>query len=161
MNVDRILDTLNRHQVAYILIGGMNFVFRHAPQTTFDVDLWIDDTTENLSRCEKALGELQAQWGISEADWDAVADKPSGWLTRQAIFCLTSPSGSIDIFRTVKGLESWAASRARAYPGQTAAGTNFFGLSDEDMLQCQMALPENERKLDRIRLLNGATRGGP
>ena len=31
MNVDHILKTLNAHEVAYLLIGGMNFLLRHAP----------------------------------------------------------------------------------------------------------------------------------
>ena len=93
MNVDQILKTLNAHQVAYILIGGMNFLLRHAPVLTYDVDLWIEDTPENLRRCEQALAELQAQWGPSEKDWGPVAGKASGWLGSQPVFCLTSPHG--------------------------------------------------------------------
>ena len=55
MNVDQILRAFNETQVEYILIGGMNFLLRHAPILTFDVDLWIDDTPENRARCEAAL----------------------------------------------------------------------------------------------------------
>ena len=47
MNVDRILETFNRHEVAWLLIGGMNFLLRHKPVLTFDVDLWVDDTVQN------------------------------------------------------------------------------------------------------------------
>ena len=47
MNVDTILDTMNRNMVDYILIGGMNFLLRHAPVITYDVDLWIKDTSGN------------------------------------------------------------------------------------------------------------------
>ena len=101
MNVDHILETLNGHQVAYILIGGMNFLLRHTPVLTYDVDLWIDDTPENLDRCEKALGELQAEWGATDNDWGPVSSKTPGWLGSQAVFCLTSPHGAVDIFRLV------------------------------------------------------------
>ena len=80
MNVDHILGTLNGHHVAYILIGGMNFLLRHAPVLTYDVDLWIEDTPENRDRCERALGELQAEWGASDRDWGPVAAKAEGWL---------------------------------------------------------------------------------
>ena len=39
MNVDHILETLNGHQVVYLLIGGMNFLLRHTPVLTYDVDV--------------------------------------------------------------------------------------------------------------------------
>jgi hypothetical protein len=156
MNVDRILETFNRGRVAYILIGGINFLLRHAPLLTYDVDLWIEDSPENLDRCEKALCDLQAEWGASEHDWGPVANKRAGWLRQQAVFCLTSPSGAIDVFRSVKGLEAFAACRARAQTGRTASGVPYVGLCDEDMLKCQLALPEPERDQKRIRLLRKA-----
>ena len=156
MNVDRILETMNRHRVAYLLVGGMNFLLRHAPVLTYDVDLWIDDKEENRDRCEQALVALQAEWGASEEDWGPVARKPPGWLARQAVFCLTSAHGAVDIFRSLKGLGPWRQSREAALPGTTAAGTAYLGLSDEDMLKCQMALPEPSRNPDRIRALRKA-----
>jgi hypothetical protein len=59
-------------------------------------------------------------------------------------------------YRAVRGLESWAQCRQRAYSGATGAGTLYFGLSDADMLTSQAALPEPERKQDRIRALRAA-----
>ena len=156
MNVDHILKTLNAHEVAYLLIGGMNFLLRHAPVLTYDVDVWIDDRPENLRRCEQAMGELQAEWGASDDDWGPVADKPAAWLGQQSVYCMTSPHGSIDVFRSVEGLGSWAASRAKAQTGETGGGVAFVGLSDDDMLKCQMALPEGERNPRRIRALKKA-----
>ena len=104
MNVDRVLETLNRHQVDCLLIGGMNFLLRHQPMLTFDVDVWVADTPDNLRRCESAL-----------ADWHEAAK--------------------------------------RAIPATTAAGVPYRGIADEDMLACQLALPENDRKPERIRAL--------
>jgi hypothetical protein len=156
MNVDHVVQTLNRHEVAYLLIGGMNFLLRHAPLLTYDIDLWIDDTPDNVDRCERALAELQAEWGPSEADWQPVAKRTPGWLSHQSVFCLTSPYGAIDVFRSVRGLESWAACRATAVCGRIAGGAAFWGLSDEDMLKCQMALPESDRDRERVRILSEA-----
>ena len=158
MNVDRVFQTLNRHEVAYLVIGGMNFLLRHAPLLTYDIDVWIDDAPENLDRCEKALAELQAEWGPTEQDWGPVAERSPGWLRGQTVFCLNSPFGAIDVFRSVPGVGSWAASRARGVGGQTAAGVAFWGLSDEDMLKCQTALPESERDPERMRILTEALR---
>jgi hypothetical protein len=153
MNVDAILDGFNRHGVAYLLIGGMNFLLRHHPVLTYDVDVWIQDTLENRIRCEEALAEMGAEWGPSDREWGPVSRYNSGWLARQGVYCLTSPHGAIDVFRTVKGLASWAEARARANGSRTSSGVPYMALSDEDMLQCQLALPEPKRRPDRIAAL--------
>lgn len=150
MNVDHIFDTMNRHSVEYLLIGGFNFLLRHEPVLTFDVDFWIHDTPENRARCEQALAALEASWGADESSWGPVAALPKGWLERQTVFCLVTPHGAVDIFRTVRGLADWTASRARAVSGSTAAGTAYVGLSDEDMLETQEALDKQDRNLGRI-----------
>lgn len=57
-------------------------------------------------------------------------------------------------------MESWATCRRRAEAGRTASGTAFWGLSDADMLGCQIALPEGERNEARVRYLQDAMRKG-
>ncbi len=151
MNVDRVLETLNARQVRYLLIGGVNYGLRHAPVLTYDLDVWIEDTAENLRRCEEALAELHAEWGRVEDEWKPVAELKPGWLTRQGVFCLTSPHAAIDVFRSVEGLTSWAECHERAVTEHTASGVAYAGLSDDDMLQCQLALPEEEQNRQRIR----------
>ena len=118
MNVDHILSAMHDRGVRYLLIGGMNFLLRHEPVLTYDVDLWIEDTEENRRRCEKALASLDAAWGATEADWMPVAGLPAGWLDRQPVFALTTAHGAVDIFRSVVGLSDWSASFA------AAAGSN-------------------------------------
>ena len=156
MNVDEIVAGLNRNGVRFLLIGGMNFLLRHKPVLTFDVDLWIEDTDENLKRCEQALSELDAAWGASDSDWEPVKNKLPGWLKRQAVFCLTSPCGAIDVFRTVRGLDSWTKSYEESVEIVMVLGARCRGLSDGDMLKCQLSLDEADRKLDRINELRKA-----
>ena len=155
MNVDHILQTFNAYEVEYLLIGGMNFLLRHEPVLTYDIDFWILDTAANLARCDTALRQLDASWGATEDSWRPVAEQ-AGWLTLQSVFCLTSPVGAIDIFRGVTGLPSWKACRERSVAGQTAAGVEYRGLCDEDMIACQMALPEGQRRQTRIEALRRA-----
>jgi hypothetical protein len=153
VNVDGILETFHRRNVDAILIGGMNFLLRHQPVLTFDVDLWVADSEENLAKTAEALRDLHAQWGRDDQSWGLL---PPGfsWLRGQSVFCLTSPYGAIDIFREVAGLEGqWAACRERCSEQKTASGIFYASLSDRDMLACQMALPETERRLDRVRYL--------
>lgn len=153
VNVDHILATLNVQEVEFLLIGGINFMLRHRPILTFDVDVWIRDTAENRARCESALALLGAEWGASESDWGPVSRMRPGWMTRQPLFAFSTTYGALDVFRHLAGLDDWDAAHARALPGRTADGTSFLGLSDRDMLACQEALPEHERKMERINIL--------
>ena len=158
VNVDRILHALNDGQVSYLLIGGMNFLLRHKPVLTFDVDIWIEDNEPNRQRCERVLAQLDAEWGRSDQDWQPVSHRAPGWLAEQSVYCLTSPFGAIDIFRRVCGLSDWSISRAAARHERTASGVDYAGLSDEDMLKCQYALDRTLRKQDRIETLETAIR---
>lgn len=155
---DQVLSTLNGHQVDYLVIGGFNFLLRHAPVLTYDIDVWIEDSTENRRRCEAALVELQAEWGMSDDDWGPVAAKRAGWLGGRSVYCLNSPNGAIDVFRFVEGMDDWAVCRSRAAAGQTGSGVAFWGLSDADMLGCQLALPEGQRNQSRISYLEDVLR---
>jgi len=156
MDADAIFSTFNLHKVRYILIGGMNFMLRHQPILTFDVDLWIEDTPENRDRCAVALQALNAEWGPSIEDWKSVEFLPDGWLDYQAVFSLLTSAGAVDIFRAVKGMERWEAAWQRSESSATANGTPFHALCDEDLLACQLALPITEQKQDRIAILKAA-----
>jgi len=156
MNVDAILETLNVENVDYLLIGGMNFLLRHFPELTFDVDIWVKDSEENLRNLNRALQRLGSAWGRTEREWRLVPDDWQ-WLRSQAIFCLTSDHGAIDVFREVLGLENlYDECRARSYPGKTATGILFRGLADKDMLVCQEKLPVNQQKHRRMEILRNA-----
>lgn len=155
MNVETVMKAFNSASVKYLLIGGVNYLLRHEPVLTFDIDLWIEDSPENRKRCEHALAALGSEWGADEKTWRPVKGMAAGWLDRQQVFCLTSPHGAIDIFRRVNGLDDWRSAWARGTDETTTAGVAFRSLSDADMLACQMALPEKDRKHERVERLRG------
>jgi hypothetical protein len=152
---------MNDWSVGYLLIGGMNFMLRHQPILTFDIDLWIEDTDANRARCEAALTALDAEWGETDSNWESVANKPPGWLFRQSVFSLNSADGAIDIFRAVPGLVDWQASWQSSLVEQTSGGVSYHGISDEDMLRCQMALEASARKTSRIQALQDKLKQKP
>ena len=51
-------ETLNKHQVDYILIGGVAVGFHGFPRSTADIDFWYNPTIENFHRIIKAFDEL-------------------------------------------------------------------------------------------------------
>lgn len=156
LDLDAILQAMRAWDVDCILIGGMNFLLNHQPYLTYDVDLWVNDEPKNVSSLNGALRSLGAQWGATEASWGPLPDDPA-WLHRQSVYCLTTTAGPLDIFFEVRGLEGgYQTCRTAALPRTTAAGLPYLSLSDADMLACQEALDEPERKRDRMAILKAA-----
>ena len=56
----RIVEVLNRHQVRYVVIGGMAAVLHGSLLATSDIDVTPDDHGENRARLAAALAELDA-----------------------------------------------------------------------------------------------------
>ena len=153
MNIDPILEAFNSKKVAYLLIGGMNFHLRPQPVLTYDIDFWIEDSPENLRRCEQALSEVNAEWGKSPEEWGPVGKLKPGWLSASHEIALTSPFCPINVYISRKGVDSWAGANGRAYAGTTTTGISYRGMSDEDTLNDQYALDEQDRRIERIRVL--------
>lgn len=57
-----ILDVLNRHQVEYIVVGGVAAVIHGAPTTTFDLDTLVRVNRSNAERLTRALSQLEARF---------------------------------------------------------------------------------------------------
>jgi predicted nucleotidyltransferase len=55
-----LVDTLIRHEVEFVVIGGVAAVLQGAPYTTFDLDIVYSRTAENVVHLEAALTELDA-----------------------------------------------------------------------------------------------------
>jgi len=90
-----MIDTLNRHQVDFVVIGGIAILAHGHPRTTFDVDVVADLAADNMTRFAAALSDLRARVrGVdahlrkvdptdptqlaSGANWTFVTD--AGWL---------------------------------------------------------------------------------
>jgi hypothetical protein len=58
-------------------------------------------------------------------------------------------------------LDDWQAAFSAARRERTAGGVDYVGLCDEDMLKCQYALEEAQRKPDRVAILEQAIREVP
>lgn len=58
-DVRLLLESLNRFQVKYLLVGGMAGVVHGHIRTTMDMDLWVRNDAENTTLLVKALYENQ------------------------------------------------------------------------------------------------------
>jgi hypothetical protein len=60
-----VLRVLLKHNVDFIVVGGIAAVLRGAPINTFDLDIVHSRNPVNVSRLETALDELEAVYGAA------------------------------------------------------------------------------------------------
>jgi len=53
-----LLALLERHEVRYLIIGGLAFIYHAKPRYTKDMDLWIGPETGNVERANRALSDF-------------------------------------------------------------------------------------------------------
>jgi hypothetical protein len=53
-----LLATLEKHEVRYLIIGGLAFIYHAKPRYTKDMDLWVGPDGENVARANRALVEF-------------------------------------------------------------------------------------------------------
>jgi hypothetical protein len=52
-----VFESFERHEVRYLVVGGIAAVLHGAPRATFDLDILIDATLDNADRLLAALLE--------------------------------------------------------------------------------------------------------
>ena len=102
---ERVLEVLQRHDVEYVLIGGLAAVAHGSPLPTTDVDVTPDRRRENLDRLAGALRELEAR--IRTTDPDGVVFPVDGaFLAAQPrMLNLTTAAGDVDLTFVPAGFE--------------------------------------------------------
>jgi hypothetical protein len=61
LDATRLLGTLERHGVNFLVIGGLASVLHGAPYQTVDCDVTPEESDDNLARLSAALRELHAR----------------------------------------------------------------------------------------------------
>jgi hypothetical protein len=101
VDVDRMLETLHRHQVDYVVIGGFAVELHDvAAPPTRDVDITPSPSTPNLKRLAAALSEMGARFRVLDGPPEGVA-VPGGitaaWLKSMVTVTLVTDAGPLDI----------------------------------------------------------------
>ena len=52
------IESLNAHDVKYILVGGYSVILHGYPRTTGDMDLWVERSEENYLRIKLAFEDF-------------------------------------------------------------------------------------------------------
>lgn len=101
IDVAAILDTLERHGVEYVIMGGFAAELHDvAIPPTRDIDLTPSTDPENLDRLATALREMEARFRVFGGPPEGL-DIPGGltadWLEQMVTVTLTTTAGPVDI----------------------------------------------------------------
>lgn len=94
---DRILETLERHGVRFVVIGGLATIHWGSPFPTEDVDITPEKSRQNLDRLSSALSELEARIRTSEVPGGLAFAHTGTSLADSAVWNLTTLHGDLDI----------------------------------------------------------------
>lgn len=100
LDAQRIFDELARHEVDFVLVGGMAAQTHGNTRMTNDVDLIPQPEPRNLERLAAALRALDARVlnpGNESLEIDATM------LPRATIWQFATPHGDIDVLRDAPG----------------------------------------------------------
>lgn len=103
----RLLATLGRHGVEYVLIGGLAGALHGSPAATNDADICPARDFDNLGRLAAALSELDARVR-TDGEPDGLAfDRSAEFLAVVEILNTTTAAGDLDIAFTPSGLAGY------------------------------------------------------
>lgn len=135
-----VFASFQRHEVRYVVIGGIAAVLYGVPRATFDLDILIDHTEDNTRRLLNAL--LDAGLGT------AALTSPDDILANE--ITIFKDKVRIDVQTTTRGIDfktAWQRRTAMEYQGQ-----KFYVASREDLIASKRA-SGREIDLEDVRLL--------
>lgn len=131
---------LQRHDVRYVVIGGVASVLHGVPRATFDLDILIDATDENSRRLLKALLEANFATASLTTAEDVLANEITIFKDRVRIDVQTSTPGlTFD--------EAWERKDTMDYQEQT-----FYVVCKGDLIASKRAAGRDV-DLEDVRLL--------
>jgi hypothetical protein len=106
-----ILQTLERHRVEYVVIGGAAAQSRGWQGQTFDIDLTPERSQENLARLAGALEELAAGFRVDPQRYPDGFRPPGGldWRTfrNQIAVTFATAHGDVDVVLRPDGTDGY------------------------------------------------------
>lgn len=89
LDVERLVTSFARHDVRYLVVGGIAAILHGWPGATADLDVLGAFESDNLERLSAALGEL----GAAGAGWDGTA----ATMASQTAWSLETEAGPVDV----------------------------------------------------------------
>lgn len=105
LDIARLLDVLERHEVDYLLVGGVAAIAHGATRPTADLDCLVRRTRENLTRLAGAMRELHARLRVAGMTDEEASALPTlldaDSLARLAISTWRTDAGDFDVLTDI------------------------------------------------------------
>jgi len=111
LDPQRIFEELARHEVDFVLVGGLAAQTHGNTRMTNDVDVIPAPDPANLARLAEALNGLKA-WVLNPGREGTVID--AAMLPRATIWQFATPHGDIDVLHEAPGAAPYPELRERA-----------------------------------------------
>lgn len=150
---ERIFETLNRHDVLYVVIGAFAANLQGWPDATLDVDVTPDREVRNLQRLAAALAEMNSV--ALDDEGDPLPDWPldDQHLRMQNRTLVETCYGELDIVMNPAGANGYADLVRDARPYQVAEGVTVLVVSLRRVIESKEVVdrPKDRGVLPRMR----------
>jgi hypothetical protein len=157
LDLPRLLTTLCRHKVAFVLIGGLAAVYHGSPFPTEDADITPDTDDVNLDRLAVALRELKAR---NRTEAVPFACDAAG-LAASQVWNLVTDAGDLDIAFRPSGTQGYPDLR------RDAVSADIYDITVQiaslaDVIRSKQAAnrPKDQRVLPTLREMLARRRDG-
>jgi hypothetical protein len=152
LDLARLLGILNRHRVAYVLIGGLAAVYHGSPFPTEDADITPQTDHANLEKLAAALVELGARIRTDSEPTGLPFTCDADWLAGCKTINLTTDAGDLDLTFEPAGTAGYDDLR------RDATRTDLYGVTVQiaslaDVIRSKQAAnrPKDQRVLPTLR----------
>lgn len=146
---DRLLATLLRHGVEFVVIGGFAAQLRGSPYDTFDVDVTPARSRQNLERLARALGDLEARIRVEAGVEPPELVLEPAFLDRFQDLALVTRHGNLDICLAPDGTRGYDDLRRSATRERITGTLEISVASLADVIRSKEAAG---REKDRVHL---------
>lgn len=149
LDPERLVRTLSRHHVAYVLIGALAARLQGFPRLTADADITPAPDAENLERLAAALRELDARVYTESVPEGLPFDCSGTTLARADLWNLVTAAGRLDVAFTPSGTGGFDDLQGSAVRFE-AFGTEILAASLEDIIRSKEAADRPQDRQDVI-----------
>ena len=152
LDLPRLLSVLHRHQVRYVLIGGLAAVYHGSPFPTEDADITPATGADNLQRLSAALVDLEARIRTESVPDGLPFAHDAESLAAASTWNLTTQAGDLDISFTPDGTTGYGDLAREAEPANLY-GSVVHVASLADVIRSKQAAnrPKDQRVLPTLR----------
>lgn len=135
---EKLIRTLRRHRVDFVLIGALAARLYGFPRLTADADITPEGSSRNLEKLASALRELDARIYTETIPEGLVFDCSSQMLSRAKMWNLTTSAGRLDLAFEPSGTTGYAGLAKDAEQFE-AFGVKFLAASLDDIIRSKEA----------------------